>query len=66
MTDHVNMVRIAAWTRIRDAIDEQTEALRQRVELGDPDDIHLAADVWTWSKLAHALCDLWASGRRPT
>ena len=56
-------VRRSAWRRIRSAIDEQAEALHQRFDLQDHADIPLRADARTFEELAHALCDLWESGR---
>jgi hypothetical protein len=61
----VQAVRLSAWRRIRSALDEQRQALQLRIDAEDAGDIHLAADLHTWSDLADALCDLWGTRRAP-
>ena len=56
-------VRLSAWRRIRWAIDEQIGALQQRLDAKDPNDIHLRADLRTFTDLGEAIADLWATGR---
>ena len=63
-TERLQAVRRSARRRIRFAIGEQQQALQQRIDGEDIADIHLAADVHTWSELAHALGDLWETRRR--
>ncbi len=57
------LIRLLAWRRIRWAIDEQIGALEQRLGANDANDIHLAADLRTFSELGEALCDLWETRR---
>ena len=57
-TREQRLVRLLAWRQIRSALFDQSTALQQRIDANDALDIHLAADLRTFTELGEALCDL--------